>query len=137
MKGQCLCTKVKFDVVPMNYDVHVCHCGMCRVNTSGVIMSIDIEPKSLIFESPQYLGIYDSSEWGERGFCKHCGTHLFWRLKNQEYCNVNAFSLEIPLEKLNLHSEIFIDHKPEFYGFKNTTKQLTEADVLALISSST
>ena len=28
--------------------------------------------------------MFDSSPWAERGFCKTCGTHLFYLLKDAE-----------------------------------------------------
>lgn len=35
---------------------------------------------------------------------------------------------------LKLTTEVYIDHKSEFYDFKYSTEKLTEADVLALFS---
>lgn len=45
-------------------------------------MTIDIEMDSLKFLKDQNLSIYASSDWAERGFCNHCGTVLFWRMKD-------------------------------------------------------
>lgn len=58
----------------------------------------------------------------------------FWRTKDQSYCNINAFSLNEPVEDLNLDMEIFIDSKPDFYTFQNDTKKLTESQVAALFN---
>ncbi|OTG87507.1 aldehyde-activating protein [Acinetobacter sp. ANC 4558] len=135
MNGQCLCGKVRFSLEILNHEVHVCHCSMCRQQSSGILMSIDIKPASLLFNDQTFLKIYDSSEWGERGFCQECGTSLFWRLKNNEYANVNVFALNLPEDDLHFDSEIFIEQKPKFYDFKNNTKKLTEADVLALMQA--
>ncbi len=136
MKGQCLCGKTRFTAEILTSDVQVCHCSMCRRHAGGVVMSVDIVPKSLIFESKTNLKIYKSSDWGERGFCGYCGTALFWRLKNNEYCNVNVFVLDIPECDLHLDTELYIDQKPAFYAFKNHTKQMTEADVIELFLQS-
>lgn len=35
---------------------------------------------------------------------------------------------------LKLTTEIYIDNKPDFYQFKYSTEQLTEANVIALFS---
>lgn len=136
MNGHCLCGKTQFEVEILNKNIHACHCAMCRRQVGGILMSVDIKPSTLIFKNPKYVGIFDSSEWGERGFCKACGTSLFWRLKNNEYANVNIFALDCSIEEFNLHTEIYIDHKPNFYALKNKTIQLTESDVLALVQSS-
>lgn len=135
MKGQCLCGETIFQVELSNHDVHICHCSICRRQTSGVIMTIDVKRGTLQFLKQQHLKIYYSSEWGERGFCNNCGTNLFWRMKDQSYCNINAFSLDEAPHDLKLDLEIYIDHKPTFYSFSNETKKLTEADVIALFTS--
>lgn len=135
MNGQCLCGKTTFEVELKNHDVHVCHCSMCRRQTSGVIMTIDVVQGSLKFIQQEHLSIFNSSEGGERGFCNVCGTTVFWRTKDQGYCNINAFSLDEPVDDLKLDLEIFIDSKPSFYAFKNNTKKMTEAEVIALFNS--
>ncbi|MFW1737075.1 GFA family protein [Acinetobacter sp. ULE_I001] len=134
MKGQCVCGATTFTVELKNHDVHACHCSICRRQTSGVIMTIDVEQGSLKFTQDDHLSIYNSSEWGERGFCNCCGTNLFWRTKDRSYCNINAFALDQQLQELKFNMEIFIDNKPEFYAFNNETKKLTEADVIALFA---
>ncbi|WP_419820263.1 GFA family protein [Acinetobacter sp.] len=137
MKGQCVCGATTFTVELKNHDVHACHCSICRRQTSGVIMTIDVEQGSLKFTQDDHLSIYNSSEWGERGFCNCCGTNLFWRTKDRSYCNINAFALDQQLQELKFNMEIFIDNKPEFYAFNNETKKLTEADVIALFAGTT
>jgi len=135
MKGQSACGETTFDVELKNHKVHACHCSICRRQTSGVIMTIDVEHATLNFIKQNRLAIYESSEWGERGFCNACGTNLFWRTKDQSYCNVNAFALNEMPEDLNLDMEIYIDCKPQFYAFENSTKKLTESDVVALFTA--
>ncbi|WP_288400840.1 GFA family protein [uncultured Acinetobacter sp.] len=135
MKGQCVCGETTFEVELSNHDVHACHCSICRRQTSGVIMTIDVKQGSLKFLKQDHLSVYNSSAWGERGFCNACGTNLFWRTKDQSYCNINAFALNESPQDLNLDLEIYIDSKPEFYAFQNATKKMTEADVVALFNA--
>ena len=86
MKGQCVCGETTFEVELSNHDVHACHCSICRRQTSGVIMTIDVKQGCLKFLTQDHLSVYNSSAWGERGFCNACGTNLFWRTKDQNYC---------------------------------------------------
>lgn len=134
MKGQCVCGATTFTVELKNHNVNACHCSICRKQTSGILMTINTEQGSLKFIKDDHLSIYDSSDWGERGFCNSCGTSLFWRTKDHSYCNINVFSIDPQSKDLKLEMEIFIDKKPEFYAFKNDTKKLTEADVFALFA---
>lgn len=94
-------------------------------------MSTDVEPSSLVFQKQKQLGIFKASAWGELGFCKQCGTTLFWRMQDHRYCKINVFALgELPKE-LSLDMEIYIDNIPDFYSLSQPTKKLTEAEVVA------
>lgn len=80
--------------------------------------------------SGQDISVYNSSAWAERGFCKHCGTHLFYRLK------VDG-SLQIPVglfdddAGLVFEQQVFIDQEPAYYHFANVTKNMTGAEIYA------
>ena len=39
---------------------------MCRRQTSGVIMTVDVVKGSLKFIQQKHLGVFNSSEWGKR-----------------------------------------------------------------------
>ena len=87
----------------------------------------------VIIDYEQLVGVYDSSEWAERGFCKNCGSNLFYRIKesNQYHLPLGLFEEE---DSLNFNSQIFIDEKPQYYNFANTTKNMTGPEVFAAYS---
>ncbi len=126
-KGHCLCGKVKVTVPQMNHSVGSCHCGMCRRWTGGPLMAVDCG-SDVSFEGEENVGVYDSSDWAERGFCKNCGTNLFYRLKesNQFVMPVGIFDGD---ENFVFDHQIFIDEKPAYYGFSNETHNMTGAEV--------
>lgn len=66
MKARCLCGATRFEVQLRNHEVAACHCSMCRRQTSGPLMSIDIE--NIHFIDQQHLSVASTSEWAERGF---------------------------------------------------------------------
>lgn len=37
---------------------------------------------------------FDSSGYGERGFCTECGTHLFWKMKDDSLIHLLIGTLE-------------------------------------------
>lgn len=82
------------------------------------------------FEGAQHITVYESSEWAERGFCQHCGTHLFYRLKqNQQYIlPVGLFDTDA---KFEFTKQIFIEQKPDYYEYANQTKMMTGEQVFA------
>jgi len=127
MDGQCLCGAVTITVSAAK-DVEACHCGMCRRWGGGPLMTIRCGSDVRISGS-DHLAIFDSSKWAERGFCKTCGTHLFYRLKPSNEYAVPA-GLFQSKEGFEFTEQIFIDKKPPYYDFANATSFLTEAQVI-------
>jgi hypothetical protein len=86
---------------------------------------------SITFVGDENIGRYQSSEWAERGFCKVCGSNLFWRMLETNQHIISAGLLDDE-SVLTLEHQIYIDHKPAYYTFENQTQNMTEAEVLAL-----
>src|SRR5690625_3920515 len=83
VEGECLCGSVRVTAQPKTNQFGACHCGICSQWGGGPLLAVECEDR-VSFEGDSHIGIYASSEWAERGFCKQCGTHLFYRLKNQQ-----------------------------------------------------
>jgi hypothetical protein len=81
-------------------------------------------------EGKEFISIYDSSEWAERGFCSKCGTHLFYRIKDGQQHMVSVGLLEDD-ERLVFESQVFVDSKPSFYEFSNKIQDITGAELFA------
>ena len=62
---------------------------MCRRWSAGPFFAIECGA-TLKVEDPTQLGVYRSSEWAERCFCKQCGTPLFYRLVGKDFYAVSA-----------------------------------------------
>lgn len=127
-EGSCLCGNVHFNANKMNINVGACHCGTCRKwGGGGPLMSVDCGTE-VSFSSEENVTIYNSSEWAERGFCKQCGTHLFYRLKHTGQYFVPTGLFE-NVDSFVFEHQIFIDKKPAWYCFSNKTENMTEAEV--------
>lgn len=101
---------------------------MCQRWGGGAFLSLDCQEVS--FSDPQKVAIYASSEWAERGFCATCGTHLFYRLRQGDHYAIPA-GVMAPVPGINMHEQIFIDEKPDWYDFANDTPKLTGAETFA------
>ncbi len=134
MKGSCLCGAVKLNVAIMNKKVGACHCGMCRKWGGGPLMATDCGTE-VSFEGQDDISVYDSSLWAERGFCKKCGTHLFYRLKATQQTIIPVGFFDEQKDWVFDH-QIFFDKKPAFYDFANETENMTEAEVFAKFAGS-
>lgn len=132
VSGHCLCGAVRFSADVAKHDVDVCHCGMCRRWTAGPFIGL-MHEGAVAFEGAEHIGVYKSSEWGERAFCKVCGTSLYWHLAGSDTYSFSAGVLDDQTQ-LNLTMQIFIDEKPDYYDFANDTPRLTGAEAMALLS---
>ncbi|MGL4617934.1 MAG: GFA family protein [Chroococcidiopsis sp.] len=128
-KGSCLCGAVSLSTTSIDRHIAACHCSMCRKWGGGALLAVECG-SDVSFQGEDNIGIYQSSEWAERGFCKQCGSHLFYRLKqnNQYYIPAGIFDND---EGLVFEHQVFIDEKPAYYSFANETKNLTGAELFA------
>ena len=130
IKGQCLCGGVSFEVTKTGA-IDVCHCRICQRWTGGVFIEMDVEDTDLHFTSERTLAWYDSSDWARRGFCKTCGSSLFYRMKQAGASwSVLAGTLDLPPGQ-SIRQEIFVDQKPDHYDLAGDRPRLTTAETLA------
>ena len=132
MSGGCLCGAVRFTATPAKPEMSVCHCGMCRRWTSSVFMGVDVG-QSLELEGEPNLGVFRSSEHGERVFCPSCGSSLFWRMQDGSHVEIAAQAFDDP-SSFELTKEVFIDAKPPGYAFANPTEKMTGAELFAAMT---
>lgn len=127
--GSCLCGTTRFTARNVSRSVGACHCSTCRRWGGGPLMAVDCGT-AVSFESEDNVRVYDSSEWAERGFCGKCGTHLFYRLKqNHQY--IMPIGLFADDDANVFDHQVFVDEKPAFYRFANETFDMTGPEVFA------
>lgn len=126
--GSCLCGAVSFKASAVSQHAGACHCGMC-VKWAGPWLAVDCG-SDVCFNAEDAISRFDSSAWAERGFCKHCGTHLFYHLKGADRYMIPP-GLFDDQSGFSFDHQIFVDKKPGYYSFANETEMLTEAEVLA------
>lgn len=132
VSGKCLCGDVVYSA-PTPHEVDICHCGMCRRWTGSAFIGVDFQKGQIEFSKSDSLTWYKSSDWAERGFCKSCGSSLFYRLQGEEnFIAVSAGTLTLP-EGLTIEKEIFIDEKPDYYDFMGSQKKMTGAEFFAAL----
>ncbi|TYC58584.1 GFA family protein [Rhodobacterales bacterium] len=134
LSGGCLCGAVRFTAAPAAAEMCVCHCSMCRKWTGGVFMAVSCGTSSdLALEGDDALGIYKSSDYGERVFCAKCGTSLMWRMADGSHVSLSAQSFDDP-SQFAFTSEIFTDEQPDNYAFANDTRKMTGPEVFAFFA---
>ncbi len=133
MTGHCLCGAVRYRLSEPPASFGACHCGMCRRWTGSVLMGVQAMPGTVVWEGEENIATYKSSDWAERGWCRECGTNLFWRLTVEGPMR-GRMSLAVgsldDMAGLDFATEVFIDAKPDSYAFAGARERMTEAEVL-------
>jgi hypothetical protein len=121
--GRCLCGAIHFEIRGPLRDVVVCHCGQCR-RQHGAPPSYTAAPWGNIkLGGASHLKWYQSSEQARRGFCRICGSSLFWEPIGSGRVSIAAGSLNKPTG-LRTIRHIFVSDKADFYEITDGLEQL-------------
>ncbi len=132
--GHCLCGAVTLRGKGTP-SLHICHCGQCLHWHGGPGMAIFFGNGVDIVSGHDQIGVYESSDWATRSFCKTCGATLFYQLKGKPLDSAQAGLFDLP-EGLEVSEHIFVDDKPDWYDFSDNAPRLTGAEVFAKYAGS-
>ena len=78
LAGHCLCGRVSWSSPgPVTRNL-VCHCEDCRRPTSSPFTAfVGLAPESVVWTGD--VNHFESSRGTQRGFCRNCGTRLYFR----------------------------------------------------------
>jgi hypothetical protein len=94
--------------------VTVCHCSQCR-RTSGHLWASTYAPfDALKFSADDGLEWYSSSSRAARGFCRNCGSSLFYRTNGEAGVAIAAGCLD-QTAGLRVGKHIFVADKGDYY----------------------
>lgn len=127
--GRCLCGAVTFEADGVANEFQACHCAMCR-RWSGGAPFFSAYADAVRFSGEAALGRFASSARAERGFCKACGTILFYRFRATGRYELSVGAFDDP-SAFVLTQEIFVDQKPTSYALAGDHPRLTESEALA------
>lgn len=111
--GHCLCGAVAYEVNGSLTDTHACHCGQCRRQGGHYVVATSAKRADFTLTEQRGLAWYRSSEFARRGFCRECGSALFWDDDGDEI-SINVGNMDAPTD-LSVKSHIFVDDKGDYY----------------------
>lgn len=120
--GGCLCGAVRYEATGPLRDVVACHCTQCR-KTSGHFAAMTSVPLArFTVTSGETLDWYHSSDRAKRGFCKVCGSNLFWKPEGEDRISITGGSFDGPLGvETSLH--IYCAFKGDYYAIDADIEQ--------------
>ena len=92
--GSCLCGAVAYRVTGPLRPVLACHCVECRKTSGHHVAATQAAAADLTLTVDRGLAWCSSSDAAERGFCRDCGSSLFWRRKNDDRISIMAGTLD-------------------------------------------
>jgi hypothetical protein len=109
LTGKCMCGAVAFEFRADREDVTECHCGQCRSWSGHRWASLNAPFESLKIKKGDYA---------RRGFCKTCGSSLFWhaeKLDDYKHRIAIAAGTIQPGAPMALSEHIFVADKGAYY----------------------
>ncbi len=102
--------------------VVACHCTQCRKQTGNYGAFTACDNTDLHFDKQANLAWYRASDTASRGFCKNCGSVLFWKGDGKDYTAIAAGSLN-GATGLTLEGHIFCADAGDYYPIAGGTYQ--------------
>jgi len=80
--------------------------------------------------------VYRSSDWAERGFCRVCGTYLFYQMAGEATSpNVSLCPGLFGKTTFRVASEMFVEEKPDFYDVPGVDERTTGAEAKEMLAT--
>jgi hypothetical protein len=113
-RGRCLCGGVAFTVRGKMRDVVWCHCGQC-LHWHGHFGGYSAASwADIALRGEDRINWYKSSDAARRGFCRDCGSSLFWEAAQRDYVSIAVGALDLPTG-LATARHIFVEDKGDYY----------------------
>lgn len=113
-EGGCHCGAVRFTVDGALRDVVYCHCSQCRRQTGHFVAATRCDDAALTVTGAKHLTWYAASEAARRGFCRHCGSLLFWKACGSDRTSIMAGGFDTP-SGLVASRHIYAADKGDYY----------------------
>lgn len=124
--GQCLCGAIRYEVSGVLDDPHACHCGQCRRQSGHFVAGVGAKRADFKVTGEDKLEWYQSSALARRGFCRVCGSILFWD-DGSDRVGINMGSLDQPTG-LKLERHIFVEDKADYYEIDDSLPKFVGLD---------
>ena len=113
-QGRCECGQVAFTAILSRTAVTFCHCAQCRRTSGHLWASVKADYADVTFTADATLTWYASSDFAKRGFCRACGSSLFYRLNDEAGIGISAGAFDTPTG-FTPGKHIFCASKGDYY----------------------
>lgn len=126
VNGRCLCGAVNFSAtLPSKWCAH-CHCSMCRVaHGAGYVTWVGFEQHQVSFAMGEsHVHWHESSPGAQRGFCKDCGSSMFFRSERWAgELHIALACIDGPIDR-QPQANVFFDNHVDWMPIDERLKQV-------------
>lgn len=94
--GGCQCGAIRYRATEMLDNAHLCHCRMCQKAVGNAFAALVAAPREALTWTRGTPARFRSSAHVDRGFCRDCGTPLFYEDLQATRINLTIGSLDQP-----------------------------------------
>jgi hypothetical protein len=120
--GGCLCGAVRFVTTGPLREVVFCHCSQCRKQSGLYFAATSVPAEALELAGEDSITWFSASGFAKRGFCRVCGSALFWRPNDQQRYAILAGAFDDP-SCLVPGYHICTEGRAEFYSITDGLPQ--------------
>ena len=120
--GSCLCGAVRLDVHGPLSAPDACHCSDCRKWSGHYFVSTNVAREALTIHGESHLTWFTMSEKVRRGFCKTCGTCVFWDPIHHDWTAIAMGIFDTPTGTA-VSKHIWVVDKGDYYEITDDLPQ--------------
>jgi hypothetical protein len=124
-RGSCLCGAVTYRVAGPLRPVIACHCSQCRKQSGNFVAATAAPRAAPETEGGEAITWYAASGTARRGFCRTCGSQLFWQRNGADTVSIFAGTLDGPTG-VKLEAHIHCADKGDFYEIADGLPQMPQ-----------
>jgi hypothetical protein len=128
--GGCLCGAVRYEVHGDLRDVLYCHCRNCRRFHGHTGAYAATARESLVFTTDRGLKWYrsplDVTPNVHRGFCRECGSSLFWDPRDGDSVCIAAGTIDSPTD-LQSVGHVWLSEAGDYYEINDSLEKCQKA----------
>ena len=122
MSGGCQCGAIRYHETCFFDSAHICHCRMCQKAVGNAFAALVAAPSNAFQWTRGKPTTWRSSQNIERGFCRDCGTPLFYLDANEDRIFLTIGSVDKP-ERFSPKRQVGIEGR---IGWFNTLHQVAD-----------
>lgn len=124
-RGSCLCGAVTYEINGPLRPIIMCHCIQCRKQTGHFLASTNCKTADIKISGTGNLTWFRASDTAARGFCKTCGSFLFWQADGRDNTSIAAGSID-GKTGLAVEGHIYCAYAGDYYEISGGRYQLPE-----------